>query len=114
MSNAFENLSREGKINKIREHLQQPGGYPVPAPWVKWLLSERGYVSTDVVVDAARTTREVYKGLATKLGSRHPDSVNLINEMKRVAVMDALCNDDNLCEMFAGRIYQVSHGEPRR
>lgn len=116
MSDAFENLSREGKTNKIREHLalSEKTGYPVPAPWVKWLLEERGYVGTDVVVDAARATREVYKHLATKLGARHPDSISLVNEMKRAATMDALCNDDNLCEMLAGRIHQISHGEPRR
>lgn len=106
MSNAFDTLSREGKINKIREHLATP--HPVPS----WLLEERGYVGTDVVVDAARATREVYKNLATKLGARHPDSVSLVNEMKRAATMDALCNDDNLCEMLAGRIHQISHGEP--
>lgn len=119
MSRAFEYLGREGKLNKIREHLQEPGGFPVPAAWVTWLLGEFAkeerpapHVNTDVVVDAARATREVYKNLATKLGARHPDSVSLVNEMKRAATMDALCNDDNLCEMLAGRIHQISHGEP--
>ena len=42
MSLAFEHLSREGKLNKIREQLQlsSVSGYPIPAPWVVWLLEE--------------------------------------------------------------------------
>jgi len=44
MSGAFEHLSREGKFNKIREHLESPLGYPVPAPWVEWLLGELGTI----------------------------------------------------------------------
>lgn len=35
---AFENLSPEGKLQKIRQHLDG-SGHPVPAPWVEWLLA---------------------------------------------------------------------------
>lgn len=65
-------------------------------------------VTTDLVVDAARATREVYRSNAARLGQRHP-KLGLV-EMRRAALMDALCNDDNLCEMLAGRIHQLGHG----
>lgn len=115
MSAAFNLLSNEGKLNKIREHLQLQSGVPVPAPWVEWLIRQLApNVSTDMVVDAARITREVYIGNVIKLGKHHARSIGIANEMKRAAIMDALCHDDNLCEMFAGRLDQVSHGVQRK
>jgi hypothetical protein len=36
MSAAFEKLSDESKLQKIRQHIGD--GWPVPAPWVQWLL----------------------------------------------------------------------------
>ena len=35
---AFDKLSTEDRIAKIEHHLAHPQGYPVPAPWVRWLL----------------------------------------------------------------------------
>lgn len=35
---AFADLSREGKLTKIRQHLATP--HPVPGSWVEWLLGE--------------------------------------------------------------------------
>ena len=49
MSAAFEHLSREGKLNKIIEHLQSPFGYPVPASWVEWLFEEQARKQQDEV-----------------------------------------------------------------
>lgn len=37
---AFEKLSDAGKLIKIRYHLGLPGGYPIPAPWVQWLMTK--------------------------------------------------------------------------
>jgi len=41
MSNAFPDLTPEGKLQKILHHLDV-GGNPVPAPWVEWLLDQYG------------------------------------------------------------------------
>jgi len=67
-------------------------------------------ISTYLIVDAARATRDIYKSNAIKLAKHHPDSIGIFNEIRRTALMDALCHDENLCEMFAGRIHQLSHG----
>ncbi len=65
-------------------------------------------VTTDLVVDAARITREVYRRNAVKLANAdHPETS--MAEMNRAAIMDALASDDNLCEMLAGRIHQLGH-----
>lgn len=66
----------------------------------------------DVIVDAARATRAVYERNAIRLASRgHFDSC--LAEAKRAALMEALAADDNLCEMLAGRIHQISAGVPK-
>lgn len=37
MSEAFDKLSPEGRMQKIKQHLAT--GHPVPGPWVEWLLA---------------------------------------------------------------------------
>jgi hypothetical protein len=37
---AFDGLSPEGKLSKIRQHLNSPLGYPVPSKWVRWLVEQ--------------------------------------------------------------------------
>lgn len=64
----------------------------------------------DIVVSAARITGEVYKGNMTKLASRGHGDTALV-EAKRAALMQALAEDDNLCEMFAGRLHQFMSGQ---
>lgn len=65
----------------------------------------------DVIVDAATATRRVYENNGIKLASRgHFETC--ITEFKRAALMEALAADENLCEMLAGRIHQISHGVP--
>lgn len=65
-------------------------------------------ISSEVVNDAARVTRDIYMRNAYKLNGQ--DGRAAITEMQRAVLMDALANDDNLCEMLAGRIFQISHG----
>lgn len=73
-------------------------------------MSDRVKITTDLVVDAARITSLVYKDNARKHFERDPDRACIMDEMRRAALMDALANDDNLCEMLAGRINQLGHG----
>lgn len=47
---AFEKLSPEGKMQKIRQHLDG-SGHPVPAPWVEWLLANGPAAGPAVVRD---------------------------------------------------------------
>lgn len=68
-------------------------------------------ITTDLIIAAARVTRAVYYENAHKLVN-HPASS--IDEMRRMAIMDALANDDNLCEMLAGRIHQLGQGTPAK
>lgn len=65
-------------------------------------------ITTDLIVDAARVTQAVYEGNAMKLAARGRKAC--LTEAKRAAIMEALANDDNLCEMLAGRIHQLGHG----
>jgi hypothetical protein len=65
-------------------------------------------ITTDLIVDAARVTRDVYVSNARKLIGNHSETA--LAELKRAAIMDALMHDDNLCEMLAGRIHQLGHG----
>ena len=65
-------------------------------------------ITTDLIVDAARVTRDVYMRNANKLGPDRPRPQ--LVEMRRVAIMDALASDEPLCEMLAGRIHQLGHG----
>lgn len=66
-------------------------------------------ITTDLVVDAARITQKIYEANAIKLASHnHMDSA--LVEIKRAVVMMSLANDDDLCEMLAGRIHQLGHG----
>lgn len=72
-------------------------------------MSDKIKITTDLIVDAARATRDVYVSNATKLlNGQRVDTA--ITEIKRATLMDELCNDDNLCEMLAGRIHQLGHG----
>lgn len=69
-------------------------------------------VTTDLVVDAARMTCAVYTSNVrrlAKLGGSASD-ITLRTEMRRAVLMEELAADDNLCEMFAGRLYQLGHG----
>lgn len=66
-------------------------------------------ITTDLIVDAARITQSVYESNAVRLASRgHPNTA--LDEMRRAVLMKALAEDDNLCEMLAGRISQLGHG----
>lgn len=44
---AFDELSDEGKRQKIAAHLSSPLGYPVPASWVRWMMPESLTVRDD-------------------------------------------------------------------
>lgn len=35
---AFDQLSDEGKMQKIKAHISE--GWPVPAGWVRWLMTD--------------------------------------------------------------------------
>lgn len=62
----------------------------------------------DIVVEAARTTGNVYASNTRRLsraGSSCSDSTLRV-EMRRAVLMDELAKDENLCEMLAGRLRQ--------
>lgn len=65
----------------------------------------------DVIVDAAKATQAIYERNGISLAARN-HMETCVTEFKRAALMEALANDDNLCEMLAGRISQISHGVP--
>lgn len=67
-------------------------------------------ITTDLIVAAARVTRDVYVRNARKLIGKQEYSESALAELKRATYMDALMHDDNLCEMLAGRIHQLGHG----
>lgn len=67
-------------------------------------------ITTDLIVSAARITQHVYEGNAGKLIDKHVDLA--IREIKRAQIMDALAEDEQLCEMLAGRIHQLGSGVP--
>lgn len=69
-------------------------------------------LTTDHIKDAVTATRAVCQRNVAKLLIGHYDT-SALAEMKRAALMDALLADDNLCEMLAGRINQISHGVSR-
>jgi len=54
MSEAFQNLSPEGKLQKIHQHIES--GHPVPTGWVDWLLNA-GYGGTMKAQRDAETQR---------------------------------------------------------
>lgn len=72
------------------------------------------HISTDLVIDAIRVTRDVYLSNASRLASGGNDRMKVIMaELKRVSIMEQLLADENLCEMLAGRLHQLSHGVPK-
>lgn len=44
MSKAFSDLSTEGRLAKLEQHLS--GGHPVPSQWVSWIVDQ--FVPGDV------------------------------------------------------------------
>jgi hypothetical protein len=44
MTTAFSELSIEGKLAKLAQHIA--GGHPVPSQWVSWLVN--GFVPSDI------------------------------------------------------------------
>jgi hypothetical protein len=61
---------------------------------------------TDDIVAAAKATAEVYTRTAALHGAKGRTDYMMV-EAKRAALMEALAADDNLCEMFAGRLHKL-------
>lgn len=70
-------------------------------------------VNTDLIIEAARMTRDIYKRNAVSLARDHYESPLVMEEMVRAATADLLLGDDDLCEMLAGRINQLLSGTPK-
>lgn len=57
---AFKDLSREGRIQKIQQHIDMD--FPTPAIWVKWLIEE--YAVLEARYQQAATMREALETIS--------------------------------------------------
>jgi len=64
MSGAFPDLSPEGKMQKIREHVAT--GHPVPSYWVEWLLDRMDKAPASAPV--TKTSRQRAIAVRERLG----------------------------------------------
>ena len=69
-------------------------------------------LTTGEFKEAVSLTQMIYAGNISKLAGRGTTTPDLImKEAERAALLGRLLADDNLCEMLAGRVALLQHGE---
>jgi len=110
MSGAFTDLSPEGRMQKIREHVAT--GHPVPSYWVEWLLERMDKARG--AVPATKTSRQRAAAVRERLGIG-----NMSDFFIAAAIEEAVIEEREACAVIAetvmaSEIDQAGNGAANR